>query len=302
MTSASDTALPVARARQLRSWVVAAGPPLVLVIVLQGLYAVSAARHVEPLVGWRVALTLLVLVPDCAGRRYWNDYEDHRRGLDRPDRVRAESALALGLDMHRLRAVGLGCFVVAWIGLVVLAVASTLWLLPVIALCYLAYFGYAGGPRPLGHHALGEALDFLVTGVAVTMVLACLNTGRITGTIAAAALGPGFLFAALMLHNNARDMDKDRAVGKTTLPQVVRPEVTKVLYGVCLTGFYAVVAGLAAAEGSTALLLPLLTLPWAGYLVVAVGRSRVGPTMISWAWLYYLMIADFVLFSIGAWL
>ncbi|MFE7189611.1 prenyltransferase [Kitasatospora sp. NPDC057541] len=296
---------PAASARTrpgARSWLVAAGPPLVLVIVLQGLYAVAVARQVHPLEPWRVALTLLVLVPDCVGRRYVNDYEDYVRGLDRTDRVRPESALAQGLDMRRLRMAGLGCFAVAWIGLAVLAATTSWWLPPLIALCYLAYFGYAGGPRPLGHRALGELLDFVVTGFGVTLILAWLNAGHVDATLLLAALGPGFLFAALMLHNNARDTEKDAAVGKTTLPHVVSPAVTKLLYGGCLAGFYLVVAAVAGRLHAAGVLLPLLTLPWAAALAVSVARSRIGPSMISWAWLYYLMIADFVLFAIGAWI
>ncbi len=299
MTSA---AVQEARRPGLRDWIVASGPPLILVIVLQGVYAVSAAHRVGGLTGWRVLLTLAVLVPDCAGRRFVNDYEDHVRGLDQPDRVRPQSALALGLDMRRLRTVGMACFAVAWVGLAVLAATTNYWLLPLIASCYAAYFSYAGGARPLGHRAMGELIDFVVTGTAVTLILAWLNVGRVDATIALAALGPGCLFAGLMLHNNARDIDKDRAAGKTTLPQVISPAMTKLVYTCCLFGFYLVVAGLALRLHSAALLLPLLTLPWAAGLVWSVSRSVIGPAMTSWAWLYYLMIADFVLFSAGAWL
>ncbi|MET8027728.1 prenyltransferase [Streptomyces avermitilis] len=300
MTSAQ--AAPGARQPTPADWIVASGPPLLLVVVLQGTYAISAAHHSGDLSAWRVALTLLVLVPDCAGRRFINDYEDYVRGLDRPDGVRPQSSLALGLDMRRLRTVGLACFGVAWAGLAVLAITTSLWLLPLIALCYLAYFSYAGGPRPLGHRAMGELLDFVVTGTGVTLILAWLNVGHVDGTIVLASLGPGFLFAGLMLHNNARDVDKDRAAGKTTLPHVVSPAVTKTLYACCLIGFYLVVLALALRLDSAAVLLPAVTLPWAAALVWSVSRSRIGPEMISWAWLYHLMITDFVLFSVGAWL
>lgn len=231
-----------------------------------------------------------------------NDYEDYVRGLDHPEGVRPQSSLALGLDMRRLRAVGLGCFAVAWVGLAVLAATTDLWLPLLIALCYVGYFGYAGGPRPLGHRAMGELLDFVVTGTAVTLILAWLNVGRADGTLLLAVLGPGFLFAALMLHNNARDTEKDRAALKTTLPQVVESVVPKTLYACCLLGFHLVVAAVAVRLDAPGFLLPLLTLPWATELVVSVARARIGPELISWAWLYYLMIADFVLFSIGAWL
>ncbi|APU14605.1 MULTISPECIES: prenyltransferase [Actinoalloteichus] len=297
-----SAALSHSRPARLLDWVHASGPPLILVLVLQGAYAVSASHHLEQLSPWRVGLTLAMFVFDGIGRRLINDYEDHARGLDRPDRVRPDSSLALGLDMRVVRRVGMTGFVLAWLCAGYLAVTTTPWLLLSIPILYLAYFAYAGGRRPLGHRGLGEALDFVFTGTMVTLVVGWVNVGRVDGALVLAALGAGFLFMSLMLHNNARDVEKDAAVGKTTLPQLVPPSATKAVYVAGLSGFYLCVAGIAVLLSAPWYLLPLVTLPWTASLAVTVLRGPIGDKMVSWARLYLLMIANFALFSVGAWL
>ncbi|WP_410570815.1 prenyltransferase [Amycolatopsis sp. cmx-4-61] len=287
----------------LADWVKAAGPPLILVIVLQACYGLSLAHHIGPLPGLRVGLTLALFLLDAVGRRLINDYEDHRRGLDRPDSVRPDSSLALRLDMRQVRLVGMTCFGLAWVLALYLSVTSTPWILVLVVICYAAYFAYAGGPKPLGHHGLGELIDFLVTGAAVTLLVVLANAGRLDAVAVIGALGPACLFSALMLHNNARDVDKDARAGKTTLPHLIGLGPTKVLYAMLVTGFYVVVALVAVLLNAPWYLLPLVTLPWAASTVWGVARAdRLGDTMISWSRLYLVMIANFALFSIGAWL
>jgi 1,4-dihydroxy-2-naphthoate octaprenyltransferase len=285
------------------AWLKAAGPPLILVILLQAAYGLSVAHTIADLDPLRVALTLALFLFDAIGRRLVNDYEDYARGLDKPGGVRPDSSLALGMDMRRVRVVGLVSFALAWVLAVYLAVTTNPWILLLVAVCYVGYFLYAGGPRPLGHRGLGEVIDFLITGTAVTVLVIWVNAGGLDATSIIAALGPGFLFTALMLHNNARDVDKDAAAGKRTLPHKIGLTGTKILYVVAVSGFYVVVVVVAALLNSLWVLLPVLTLPWSVALMWQVGTaSRLGDSLVSWARLYLVMIASFALFSVGAWL
>lgn len=283
-------------------WIRAAGPPLVLVLVLQGAYGVAVAHHLGRLSVLRVALSLALFIPDGIGRRLINDYEDYLRGLDKPDQVRPDSALALGLDMRRVRQVGLVAFAVAWTCASYLAVTTNPWILALAFVAYLAYFAYAGGPRPLGHMGLGEVTDFAVTGATVTLLVIWVNAGHLNLAAGIAAAGSGFLFATLMLHNNARDLEKDRAAGKTTLPHLIGSAPTKAVYISCLSCFYLAIVGFALLTDSPGYLLPLVTAPWAIPLMWTVARSRLGETLVSWSRVYYLMIANFALFTAGGWL
>ncbi|WP_159029965.1 prenyltransferase [Streptomyces marincola] len=292
---------PAAR-ESARTWVQAAGPPLVLVLVLQGAFAVTAVRHQGAVEGWRVALTVLLFVCDGIGRRLVNDFEDHRRGVDRPDRVRPDSSMALGLDMNRVRWAGMGGFAAAWVCLLVLALTSEPLLLLVIPPMYAAYFAYAGGRRPLGHRGFGELLDFVVTGTAVTLVIGRLNGDAFDAALWCAALACGFLFMTLMLHNNARDLAKDREAGKVTLPHLIPSAAVKALYVTGLAGCYGFLALTALSLGAWGPLLPLVTLPWAALLAVRVCRGPLGTRMIDWSGLYLLMLAVFATFTAGGWL
>ena len=287
---------------RIADWVRAAGPPLVVVLVLQGAYGIAAAHHLGRLSALRVVLSLALFVPDGIGRRLINDYEDYVRGLDKSDRVRPDSALALGLDMRRVRQVGLVAFAVAWICASYLALTTNPWILVLAFIAYLAYFAYAGGPHPLGHMGLGEVLDFGVTGTTVTLLVIWVNAGHLDLAAGMAAAGSGFLFATLMLHNNARDLEKDRTAGKTTLPHLISSGQTKALYATCLSCFYLAIVGFALLTRSPGYLLPLLTAPWAVLLIWTVIRSRLGEALVSWSRVYYLMIANFTLFTMGAWL
>jgi 1,4-dihydroxy-2-naphthoate polyprenyltransferase len=287
---------------RVKAWIGAAGPPLILVIVLQAGYGIVVAGQVGDLSGVRVAATLVLFFFDAIGRRLINDYEDHRRGLDTVHNVRPDSTLAAGLDMRWVGRVGMASFAIAWVLAAVLALTIEPWILLLTVVCYAAYFLYAGGPRPLGHRGLGEVIDLTVTGFGVTVLVILANVGFLDLTAAIAALGPGFMFSALMLHNNARDVDKDAAVGKTTLPQLIGLTPTKVVYCLDIAAFYVVVGWFAARVGDAVLLLPLITLPWAVRMMVAVGRARrLGDTLVSWSGLYLLMIANFALFVIAAW-
>lgn len=287
---------------QVRLWVQAAGPPLVLVLVLQGAFAITAVRHQEQVTWWKIALTLILFMGDGVGRRLVNDYEDHRRGVDRPDRVRPDSSLAIGLDMTRVRLVGMAGFGLAWLCIVALALASEPLLLLVIPLLYAGYFAYAGGRRPLGHRGLGEALDFVVTGTGVTLVIGRLNGAEFDATLLCASLACGFLFMTLMLHNNARDIAKDREAGKTTLPHRLPVNAVKALYVLGLTGCYSCLILASLTLDKPGLLLPLVTLPWAVHLVVGVCRGPLGTRMVDWSGLYLLMLGVFSLFTVGGWL
>lgn len=285
------------------TWIRAAGPPLVLVIVLQAGYGLAVARYAGPLDPLRAWLTVVLFAFDAVGRRLVNDYEDHRRGLDRPGDVRPDSSLALQLDMRQVRRVGMASFAVAWVLAAYLALTTSVWALLLAAVCYVAYFTYAGGPRPLGHRGFGEVVDLLVTGTAVTVLVVWVNAGGVDPVALVACTGPGFLFAALMLHNNARDVHKDAAAGKTTLPQLVGATATKVGYVGSVTGFYAVTVAVALAQQAPWQALPLLTLPWFVWLAARFVRApRLGPTLVDWSHLYFIMILAFALFSAGAWL
>ena len=300
MTAKSAAAMLPANNVLTVKWIKAACPPLTLVLVLQGAYGVVIARHLAGLSVFTAALTIAFFVPDGIARRLINDYQDYAREIDKRSAPRPDSALALGLDMRAVWRVGVAAAALA-LGIAIWVGATTVpWLLPVLPVFGVIYFCYAGGPAPLGHRALGELLDFVVTGTATTLLVVVVNARSLDWPSVVACAGVGCLFAALMLHNNSRDVAADRLSGKRTLPQFIGAIGARCLYSALLAGYYASVAAYALSKHLGWQLLPFITLPWAVGLVIWFWRSELGHDLAWWPWLARLMMVNLSLFVIGA--
>jgi len=283
----------------LSKWLVAINPALLVMGLLQGAYALALAQGIAPLDSVRVALSLAFFVAEAAAVRLINDYDDFKRGIDTKESVRPNSALALGLDMGKVRLVGLIALGAMVSDCIYLTVTVHPWLLPLLPIPFLAFILYSGGPRPLGHLALGELLDFWINGFGVVFAVVWANAGRVSVASTTACLGVGSLFATLMLHNNIRDVEKDKALSKRTIPQVIGKRNSRIAYTLLLSFSYVFVSIVALMDGRLVLLLPLATLPWSAILVWRVWHSELGESLFEWRDVYNLMIAYFALGAIS---
>jgi 1,4-dihydroxy-2-naphthoate octaprenyltransferase len=202
-----------------RVWLLAARPatlPAAVVPVLVGTAAAvggGAAPRPGPFVG---ALAAAVLIQ--VGTNLANDYFDYRKGADTiarlgptrvtqsglvaPSTVRAATALTFGL------AALIGLYLV-WVGGWPILVVGLLSILSGIA--------YTGGPWPLGYHGLGDLFVFVFFGVVAVTGSAYLQTGQLEPFALLASVPVGMLVTAILVVNNLRDVETDRAAGKRTL-------------------------------------------------------------------------------------
>lgn len=296
--AAPPAALPFPR---VRAWMSAMGLQMTLVVLLQVTFALSVARHLGTLSTGRALLTLALFVPESVSRRLLNDYDDFKHGVDVPEKARRGSALALGLSMRRVRAVGLVCFVTGIVALGWLLYTTNPWSLAVFPLSF-AVLVYSGGPIPLGHRGLGEIMDFVIGGFYVVAVVIWVNVHQLPFAAVMAAAAAGFLFTATMFHNDLRDSAEDLRAGKRTLAHALSPRASKICYAGFVLAPYPCVALVAYALHSLHLAAPLLTLPYAVWLVVGVTRSRLGDTMPSWTHLPRLLASVFALLALAAWI
>ncbi|MDT0268743.1 prenyltransferase [Streptomyces sp. DSM 44915] len=274
---------------------------MTVVVLAQVAYGLTLARQLGPLSTGRALLTAALFVPESIGRRLINDYDDYRRGVDRPDNARPGSALALGLSMERVRVVGLTCFATSVVALAYLLATTSAASLLVLPFAFVILI-YSGGPSPLGHRGLGELVDFLLTGCLVVGVVVWVNAQQLTLAAVLGAVAAGFLFAATMFHNDLRDVAEDLRAGKRTLAHALSERAAKAWYVVLMAGPYPCVALVAVEFGSLRYAAPLLTLPYAAYLTVGVLRSRLGGTMPSWFHLPRLLAVFFALFVLAGWI
>jgi 1,4-dihydroxy-2-naphthoate octaprenyltransferase len=162
-------------------------------------------------------LALLVGVAMQLGVNFANDYSDHVRGADkaRVGPVRAASSGIVQPD-HVKRA-AIAAFAVAALAGLLLSVITDPRLLVVGAACLLAGWLYTGGPRPYGYLGLGEVFVFLFFGLVATVGTVFVETLRVTPLAILAGCAMGCLATAILVLNNLRDLETDRAAGKRTL-------------------------------------------------------------------------------------
>jgi 1,4-dihydroxy-2-naphthoate octaprenyltransferase len=179
------------------------------------------------------------------GVNFANDYSDFVRGADaaRVGPLRASSSGIVAPEHVRLAA--FGAFGVAAAAGVALSLAVDWRLLIAGAACLLAGWLYTGGPRPYGYLGLGEVFVFVFFGLVATAGTAYVETAHITTLALLMGCGVGFLATAILVLNNLRDIDTDRAAGKRTLATRIGGERTRwLLVGLVFAAFAAtVIAG-----------------------------------------------------------
>jgi 1,4-dihydroxy-2-naphthoate octaprenyltransferase len=174
------------------------------------------------------------------GVNFANDYSDFVRGADavRVGPLRAASSGVVAPEHVRWAAVG--AFAVAALAGLALSFAVDWRLLLVGAACIGAGWLYTGGPRPYGYLGLGEVFVFVFFGLVATTGTEYVETGRVTALGVLMGCGTGFLATAILVLNNLRDIDTDRAAGKRTLATRIGRDRTRWLLVVLVCGAFAV--------------------------------------------------------------
>lgn len=227
-------------ATPLGAWFLAARPktlPAAVSPVVVGCavaWSEGGFHVVSAVAAFAVALLLQI------GANLANDVADFRRGADtaerlgpvrvtqsgliRPERVAMATAVVLVLAaVPGLYLVWRGGWVLAGLGL----------------LAMLAAVAYTAGPKPFGYLGLGEVFVFLFFGPVAVIGTTYVMTGSVSPLAILASLPMGSLITAILVVNNLRDIDTDRAAGKRTLAVRIGREATRREYAILLAAAYA---------------------------------------------------------------
>ncbi len=214
-------------------------------------------------------ITLAAAVSIHAATNLINDYYDHLRGVDADQPIGPSGVIQQGrLSPRAVRTGALSLFALSGVlGLWLIAFRG--WPIVVIgALSIAAGYAYTGGPLPLGYLGLGDVVVFLFMGLLAVVGTYFVQTGAVSAAAVWAALPVAALVDAILVVNNLRDFDNDRAKGKRTLATFIGVGATRLHYaGMLLCSYAAVVAGillgaLPPAAAVVAVTLPLAARVW----------------------------------------
>jgi 1,4-dihydroxy-2-naphthoate octaprenyltransferase len=147
-----------------------------------------------------------------------NDVFDFEKGADTAARLGPLRAVQAGLISPRAMRVGLFSVLGLAVGI---GVYLTLVAGPIIVALgiasILAALAYTGGPYPLGYHGLGDVCVFVFFGLVAVAGTCFVELGRVTELAWFSAVPIGALTTAILVVNNVRDAETDRAANKRTL-------------------------------------------------------------------------------------
>lgn len=211
--------------------------------------------------GFQLSHALLALGVALAlqiGVNYANDYSDGVRGTDDTRVGPVRLVGSGGVKPKAVKWAAFACFGVAGIlGLILVALSSTWWLIAVGALAILAAWGYTGGKNPYGYRGLGEVGVFVFFGLFAVLGTTYTQAGTLSWQAVCGALAIGLLACAILMANNIRDIDTDITAGKRTLAVRVGDTWARRLCALWTVG------------GVLLALAPAITNPWVLILLAA---------------------------------
>ena len=146
-----------------------------------------------------------------------NEYFDYLKGADKPGRVGPRRGVTEGdIKPSTLRNVTFGLLALAGMVGCGLIPYGGWWLLPTGIVIALAALAYSTGPYPLSYHGLGELMVFIFFGIVPVNLTYYVMSLRWDPLVLLTSMTIGLLGVNVLLVNNYRDVQDDRAAGKRT--------------------------------------------------------------------------------------
>jgi 1,4-dihydroxy-2-naphthoate polyprenyltransferase len=241
-----------------------AARPRTLSAALVPVAAGTALASAQGVARWDAALAcLLVAVFIQIGTNYANDLFDFLKGTDNEARLGPTRATSAG--MVTPRQMGAATVIAMLLGFVcgLYLVSITGWpLLALGVLCIVAGVAYTGGPFPLAYNALGDVFVFVFFGLIATAGTYYTQALRVDAGALVMGAHIGALATCLLIVNNTRDIDNDKAHRKITTAVLLGPSRARKMYLFVMTGAWmAVIGGVIAGLLNPGALACLLAIP-----------------------------------------
>ncbi|MBI2743152.1 MAG: 1,4-dihydroxy-2-naphthoate polyprenyltransferase [Chlamydiales bacterium] len=217
--------------QKVEVWIQASRPRTLITSISPVLIGTLIAAKEAPFKFSTLLFTLLTAVAIQIGTNLANDYFDFIKGADTSERkgpVRVTQAGLVSPSEIR-RAFILVFSLAALLGLFLIWEGGALFAL-LLAVSIALGLLYTGGRYSLAYLGIGDIFVLLFFGPIATSGTYLLQTHHFSLDALYAGIGPGMLAWAILMVNNLRDVNEDRAAGKKTLCVRAGAEIGKLLY------------------------------------------------------------------------
>ncbi len=253
-----------------QAWMLAARPKTLSGAVAPVLVGVAAAVVDVRLMLRPAALCLIFAVLMQITANFVNDYVDFTRARDKEDRLGPKRACAEGWITPATMRRGIAVMtVMSCLSGLPLILWGGWWLIALGALCVVFCFLYS---TTLSERCMGDVLVLVFFGLVPVCATYYLQTGRITPDVLLYSIAMGMTTDTLLIVNNYRDIEQDRANGKLTLAVAMGSGATLWLY--LATGLVSAALAITVLMGNNRLWQTLLLVPYALAHVLNYWRMR----------------------------
>ena len=234
--------------------------------------------------GFHLGAALAALLGAIAiqtGTNLANDLYDFQKGADSGERLGPPRVLARGwLGVRAVRDAMLASFAVAMLAGLYLVSRSGWPVIAIGAASIASGIGYTAGPFALAYVGLGDLFVFVFFGLVAVIGTYFVQTGVTHPEAMLAAIPVGALATAILVVNNTRDVESDRAAGKRTLAVLLGRSGARGEFVALLLGAYGIPLALwAQGLRSAWILLPLATVSLAVRALQAMLEREDGPSL-----------------------
>lgn len=180
-----------------------------------------------------VILCFLVALLAQIASNFANEYYDFRNGLDKAGREGPRRGVTEGdITPKAMKTATFATLALACCAGLALIPFGKWWLILVGIAVALGVLAYSTGPFPLSHHGLGEVAVIIFFGLVPVNFTCWLASGEWSPECLMGSLSAGLLGANVLIVNNYRDADDDKAVGKNTLAVIFGKSTMPWLYAI----------------------------------------------------------------------
>lgn len=203
---------------KLNSWILASRPKTLLAAIVPVMVGSAVAFSEGKLILSYSLVALICSVLIQTGTNFVNDLYDFQKGADTKERKGPKRVLASGLISVKEMKIGIyAVFISAFLLGLYLVHAGGIVILIIGIVSIIAGLAYTAGPYPLAYNGLGDIFVFMFFGIIGTAGTHYLHTKEISLLSFIAAIPVGSLITNILVVNNYRDIEEDKAAGKETL-------------------------------------------------------------------------------------